>query len=45
MTERYDLRVSPESLGSRFYVEGSATYSTVRRFEVTTQEEIRLRET
>jgi hypothetical protein len=39
MTERYDLRVSPERLDSGYYVEGSATYGHVRRFEVTTQEE------
>jgi hypothetical protein len=38
MTERYDLRVSPESLDSRDYVEGVATYGHVRRFGVTTQE-------
>ena len=44
MTERYDLRVSPETLDSRYYVESSATYGNVRRFEVTTQEEIRIRE-
>jgi hypothetical protein len=44
MSERYDLRVSPESLDVRYYVEGSATYSNLRRFEVTTQEQIHIPE-
>lgn len=42
MTERYDLRTAQESIDSRYYVEGHATYGNVRRFEVTTQEQIRV---
>ena len=42
MTERYDLRTSLESVDARYYVEGSAKYSNVRRFEVRTQDELRV---
>lgn len=38
MNERYDLRLSPESLSAGYYVEGNARYGNVRRFEVTTEE-------
>ena len=38
MNERYDLRLSPESLSAGCYVEGNARYGNVRRFEVTTEE-------
>ena len=38
MNERYDLRLSPESLSAGYYVEENARYGNVRRFEVTTEE-------
>lgn len=40
MRERYDLRLSPETLGSRYYVEGTARYGNVRRFAVSTEEAV-----
>jgi len=42
MTERYDLRTSAESLEAGYYVEGSAKYGNVRRFEVKTEDEYRV---
>jgi hypothetical protein len=42
MTERYDLRTSPESLDAGYYVEGFAKYGNVRRFEVKTEDEYRV---
>jgi hypothetical protein len=40
MNERYDFRLSPESLSTGYYVEGNARYGNVRRFEVSTEESV-----